>query len=226
MSDMMSKIAEDIEHYKYLCSKYGEKVQDPFDPNPYGRHADKLLERESLEQEASKVKISKKKELKSVETEVKIELNREMKVGEIYEALGRPKWEVQKNYLFSVGEGFLRIRYENGKAYMTAKGKRLTDKFNSRPEIECEIPAEFFMSFAKLRGANASPVHYEKSRASKEFMNCEVCLDNFFGRYYLEIEGIGRNIDQVISHFELQKFPIEKRSYLEMLGEMSGGKNG
>ena len=69
------------------------------------------------------------------------------------------------------------------------------------------------------------PVYYEKSRASAKFMNCQVCLDNFFGTRYLEIEGPERSIRHVISTLGLEDFPIEKRSYLELLNEVKNEGN-
>lgn len=159
-----------------------------------------------------------------LETEVKIEIDRERKVKEIYEAIGRPSWDVQRNYLFAFGESFLRIRHEAGKAFLTSKGKDSGGVYNQRPEIECEIPTEFFMGFSKLAGLNGNPRYYEKSRASAEFMGCQVCLDNFSGTHYLEVEGQERDITKVIEKFGLQEFPIEKRSYLELLGCEDGQK--
>jgi len=153
----------------------------------------------------------------AIETEVKIELDRKAKVDEIYQAIERPNWEIQRNYIFSFGNNLLRLRQENDKAYLTAKGVNNGTEFNSREEVECVIPVEFFMGFASLVSSKRPPLYYEKSRASARFMDCQVCLDNFFGIRYLEIEGREENIRRVISRFELEDFPIEKRSYLELL---------
>lgn len=156
-----------------------------------------------------------------IETEVKIEIDRTRKFDEIYQALGRPEWQIQRNYLFSFDGNLLRIRHEAGKAFLTAKGQDLGTQFNSRPEIECEIPPEFFMGFSKIRGSNQQPRYYEKSRASARFMNCVVCLDNFFGTYYLEVEGSEVDIPKVIKRFGLEDFPIEKRGYAQLLNEIN-----
>jgi adenylate cyclase class IV len=162
----------------------------------------------------------------NIETEVKIEIDRSKKFQEIYESIGSPNWEIQRNYLFSFGKSFLRLRHESEKAYITIKGEDAGEEMNKRPEIECEIPKDFFVNFARMRNGQSlfdyaqPPIYYEKSRASAKFRGCQVCLDNFFGTHYLEIEGKESAIKEVIQHFNLEDFPIEKRSYLEMLKEM------
>lgn len=56
MTDIMSKIADDLEEYQSLCKKYGEKVQTTQDrwgkssPDCYGKHAQKLYDRMLAEQ--------------------------------------------------------------------------------------------------------------------------------------------------------------------------------
>ncbi len=157
-----------------------------------------------------------------IETEIKIEIDRENKFREIYVALGSPDWSIQRNYIFEFGGNILRLRYEDlsGNAFMTAKGKDAGVRFNERPEFECPIPGDFFINFARLRKTSNPPSYYEKSRASAKFMGCTVCLDNFFGTYYLEVEGSEKDIPNVIKRFGLEEFPIEKRSYAQMLGEM------
>lgn len=160
----------------------------------------------------------------AIETEVKIEIERRGEVHanyeRIYERIGKPAWQIQRNYIFSFGESFLRIRREAEKSYLTVKGKDNGGEFNSRQEIECEIPVEFFIGFASVIGANAQPFYYEKSRASASFMGCQVCLDNFFGTRYCEIEGEKEKIPQVIETLGLRGCPVEKRSYLELLKEL------
>jgi adenylate cyclase class IV len=159
-----------------------------------------------------------------METEIKIEIDREKKITEIYEALGKPDWNIQRNYFFRFNGNILRLRYEAGKAFLTAKGKDNGERYNQRPEIECEIPADFFMDFAKLRGGSSELGYYEKSRASGRFMNCIVCLDNFFGTHYCEVEGREEDLQKVIEILRLGDFPVEKRSYLELLGDECSGR--
>ena len=220
MSDLISAICDDAAHYRMLCEhfnetpvvKSGRVFLDDTDLDFYGAHAKELEKRYNQERR------TRAGETKgSIETEVKIEIDRQKKFDEIYQALGRPEWQIQRNYVFSFDGNLLRIRHEAGKAFLTAKGKDLGTQFNSRPEIECEIPTEFFMGFSKIRGSNNPPRYYEKSRASKKFMNCHLCLDNFFGTHYLEIEGREEDIPRVIKRFGLEDFPIEKRSYAQML---------
>jgi adenylate cyclase class IV len=166
------------------------------------------------------------------ETEVKIEIDRQKKFDEIYEAIGKPDWTTQRNYIFSFSGNILRLRYEDktGKAYLTFKGKDQGEEFNSREERECNIPAELFESVSKsltkrpIQEFNNQPHYYEKSRAQVNYGNCVVCLDNFFGTYYCEIEGQEADIKRLIQKFGLEEFPREKRSYLEMLMERMNGR--
>lgn len=163
----------------------------------------------------------------AIETEVKIEIDRPKKLDEIYEVIGRPDWTIQRNYIFPFSGNILRLRYEDktGKSFLTFKGKDVGGEFNCREERECEIPAELFMSMS--RGVAKRPVqefgnqphYYEKSRAQANYGNCVVCIDNFFGTYYCEIEGNGKDIQRLVGEFGLENFPREKRSYLELLME-------
>jgi len=159
-----------------------------------------------------------------IETEVKIEIDQPKKFEEIYRALENPIWSRQRNYIFLSQSGFLRIRYECSKAFLTVKGKELGGKFNNKQEAECEIPSEFFMEFSKILRAQKQLIYYEKSRASVKFMNCQICLDRFFGKEYIEIEGSEQDIAKVMQKFRLQKFTIEKRSYGQIYAEMFGEK--
>ena len=42
-------------------------------------------------------------------------------------------------------------------------------------------------------------------------------------KYFIEIEGDEKSIEMVINEFGLQDFPVEKRSYLEILMEKKNG---
>jgi adenylate cyclase class IV len=152
-----------------------------------------------------------------IETEAKIELKSHLDVDRIYRAIGMPKWNVQKNFIYDFQEGFLRIRYENNKAFITGKGRSIDGEFNKRPEIECEIPTEFFMAFSKLRNFLGKPFYYEKSRASSNFNGCVICLDNLKGRYFVEIEGEDESIKRNLHVLGLSGMTVERRSYLEIL---------
>jgi len=157
-----------------------------------------------------------------IETEVKIEIDRQKKFEEIYQAIGSPNWSVQRNYIFCFGKSILRLRHEGltGKACLTVKGEDQGQDFNERPEFECEIPEALFIGFVKIRGTKKEPIYYEKSRASARFMDCQVCLDRFFGIEYFEIEGTQERIRRIVSKFELKDFPVERRSYTQLLVEM------
>ena len=126
--------------------------------------------------------------MQNIETEVKIVLKKE-KVAEIYAIIGNPDWNLQRNFIFNLEKGFLRLRYEQEKAFLTVKGERKDEEYNSRPETESEIPLELFNSLSKVRGNSDYPVYYEKLRASAKFGKCTVCLDNLNGNYFVEIEG-------------------------------------
>jgi adenylate cyclase class IV len=154
----------------------------------------------------------------SIETEVKIRVNPERKIDEIYKLMGKPVWQTQNNYLFSFNGNFLRLRYEAGKAFLTVKGAPLMGKYHGREEVECEIPVEFFSGFSRIHRGYSDPVHYTKLRASTKLMNCQICLDKFYGNYYLEIEGKEKHIKKVIKIWSLENLPVEKKSYLELLG--------
>jgi adenylate cyclase class IV len=163
----------------------------------------------------------------NIETEVKIEIDRQKKFDEIYRAIGSPDWTIQRNYIFPFSGNILRLRYEDrtGKAYLTFKGKDVGGEFNSREEKECNIPTELFESMAQslskrsIQEFSSQPYYYEKIRAQANYRNCVVCLDNFFGDTYCEIEGDEKDIREIISEFGLEDFPREKRSYLELLME-------
>ncbi len=134
---------------------------------------------------------------------------------EISGKYGNPESLLQKNVIYKFDNGLLRVRSENGKSFLTAKGKRLDDKFNSRPEIESELPADFFSQFESL--GLGSPIYYEKYRASFTLNDCTICLDNLDGRYFVEIEGNEKEIIKNMTVLGLQDLPREKRSYLEII---------
>lgn len=150
----------------------------------------------------------------AIETEVKIRVD-EKTFYEISGKYGNPESLLQKNVIYKFENGLLRMRSEGGKTFLTAKGKRLDDKFNSREEIETELPAEFFSEFEKLGLGN--PTYYEKSRASFRLQNCTICLDDLNGRYFVEIEGDEEEIIENMNMLGLQDHPREKRSYLEII---------
>lgn len=155
-----------------------------------------------------------------IETEVKIPVE-EKTFYEISSKYGNPQSLLQKNVIYKFENGLLRVRSENGKSFLTAKGKKLDDKFSSRPEIESELPADFFLDFVKLQ--LGEPVYYEKYRASFRLNECTICLDNLNGRYFVEIEGDEKEIIENMNALGLQDHPREKRSYLEII---NGDKNG
>lgn len=157
-----------------------------------------------------------------MEIEAKIELDRN-KFDEIHRKIGKPKTNLQKNFVYVFDSGILRIRDENGGAFITIKGKNKESKFSKRTEIECKIPQFFFRAFYGVRKLFGNPFYYEKYRASERYGNCVVSLDRLNGRYFVEIEGREDNINQGIKEFALHGLPIEKRSYVQIIQEQKDG---
>lgn len=151
----------------------------------------------------------------TVETEAKLKVD-EGKIRCIERELENPHWNLQKNFVFRFGDGILRIRYEDGEAYLTAKGRNVGTDINKRQEIECKISEDFFKGFSKLFESNKEAIYYEKHRAREFYGGCMVCLDKLNEEYFIEIEGDESNVKRVIAELELQQYPFERRSYDEI----------
>jgi adenylate cyclase class IV len=217
MTDIISAICDDIDNYVSLCAKYGHKVRSSENGSPdcYGAHAKKLERREKGEVE------KKKGNGVPIETEVKLRVNEDV-ICRLEKELGctwkSPSWERQENIIYRSGEGFVRFRRERGEVTLTIKGKRLPGKYNERPEIECELPREFFDQIWKSKETGA--VVYEKQRASFDYNGCTVCLDNLYGKYFVEIEGKRDRIEKSIVGLRLKGFPRVRKDYAQIVQEM------
>lgn len=155
-----------------------------------------------------------------IETEIKLEINDPNKFEEVYSTLGNPDWILQKNYIFSFNGNILRIRLEGNKAFLTSKGKNTSSELDVRPEVECEIPVSFFNNFSEMCRDSSLPLFYEKYRASAKYSDCIICLDKFYGKTYLEIEGDEKEVKRLVSVLGLINFKREKRGYFSMVKEM------
>jgi predicted adenylyl cyclase CyaB len=125
----------------------------------------------------------------------------------------------QKNTIYYLENGFLRIRKENNKEIFTYKGKRKNNKkYNSRVELEVEIKDKKNLKKILFWLGYKDSFYYEKQRASFELNNCVICVDKLSnGENYLEIEGSKKDIQKTLNYFGLQYSINEKRSYQEIL---------
>ena len=59
MSNVISKIYDDMDRYEALCEKYGETPEyDDFGPDPYGAHAKSINKRYYSEKYGDKEKVA------------------------------------------------------------------------------------------------------------------------------------------------------------------------
>jgi predicted adenylyl cyclase CyaB len=157
-----------------------------------------------------------------IETEVKIKIKEE-ELERITHVLGKPKLKFveQKNIIYRIPGGFLRIRYEEGRKIITFKGKRQEGRmFNSREEIEFDADSEEIKEIAGLleRLGFTEPLIYNKKRANVDFLGCVVSIDLLNEDIFLEIEGREeKNILKILKLFDMEKKVRERRSYLEIL---------
>ena len=150
-----------------------------------------------------------------IETEVKLPVD-EKTICFLEKILGKAVWVRQENLVCTTATGMIRFRREGGKTILTLKGKTILGKYNQRPEIECEIPGEFFARISKF--CPCETTYYEKLRASYSFGKCTVCLDKIDNKYFVEIEGKEKDITANIARLQLQGILNEKRSYTELFG--------
>ncbi|MDP3027089.1 MAG: class IV adenylate cyclase [Nanoarchaeota archaeon] len=151
-----------------------------------------------------------------IETEAKIRLDGK-DVNHIKCLIEIPEFVLQKNKIYFLDNGFLRIREEEGNNFLTFKGKKLNEKYNSREEIEVKVDnSQALENLLNSLGYNVN-FYYEKMRAKFELNNCAVCLDKLSDEYYLEVEGSEKDISEVIDFFGLSNKPLEERSYQEIM---------
>ena len=158
-----------------------------------------------------------------IETEAKIRLSQE-EFQELYQRLGSPDFVLQKNWGYYLEDGFLRVREEGDKKYVTLKRSNKGERYNSREELEVEVSdATIARDIFKVLGFDEH--YYSKRRSTKEIDGLVVCLDEISGLgYFVEIEGEEKGIAQILASFGLSNHSIERRNYFEIIKESGNGK--
>jgi predicted adenylyl cyclase CyaB len=153
-----------------------------------------------------------------MELEAKILLEKD-EMQRLIALLGEANFIGQENILYKTSNGFVRIRTEGEKVLVTAKGRRLRGKYNSREEIEFEpdLEKDEVLKLFSIIGLGQG-FYYTKKRANYTLDNCIVSLDILNDdQRYVEIEGSNKGIQRVIEKLGLADKEIERRSYLEIL---------
>ena len=70
-----------------------------------------------------------------IETEVKIKITDD-ELEQVISILGNAEFVFQKNIVYKIPKGYLRVRFEDKIAILTYKGERKNDLFGSREELE------------------------------------------------------------------------------------------
>lgn len=156
------------------------------------------------------------------EIEAKIKISEEEKEN-LINLLGKPKFYKQENVFFGFDGKIIRHRTLDNGILLTIKGKNELCDFNKREETEIKLPynhLEIQLLFEVI--GLKKLLTYEKQRADYKINSCTVSLDVLTIGNYVEIEGKEEDITKTINFLGLNEFPIEKRSYFEMLG----GENG
>lgn len=155
----------------------------------------------------------------AVEIEAKIKLN-EGDLERISKLLDVSDPITQGNIIYDLENGFLRIRYEDGKTFCTFKGEKNDSEYNSREEIEfCIDSIEHgkLESFFRNLGFKDAFV-YSKMRKYAHLNDCTICIDYLLnGDRYIEVEGAEEDIEKNLDFLGLSDREIETRSYQEIL---------
>ncbi|HLF53620.1 MAG TPA: class IV adenylate cyclase [Candidatus Nanoarchaeia archaeon] len=156
-----------------------------------------------------------------IEREVKIKLDGK-EVERLVKLLGKPDYFPQKNLIYILNRGYLRIRREKGKTIVCLKGNNQSKNFFLREEIEFSAGKSDFKKIVKLfsrLGYNKS-FEYKKRRANFYLNNCVVSIDILPNlASYAEIEGDKKNIHKNLEILGLDKCELENKSYVEILNE-------
>jgi predicted adenylyl cyclase CyaB len=121
----------------------------------------------------------------------------------------------QSNSFFKLEDNIIRVRNEKNKTIVCLKGPRIEGHYNSRLETEFYFEGNEFFAALKIKPFFS----YEKRRTEVKYNGCTLSLDDLGeGRKYLEVEGDKKNIEAVLINLGMQNKPIERRSYLEILG--------
>lgn len=155
-----------------------------------------------------------------IETEAKIKVNKLM-FDKMISVLGKADFIVQRNDFFQNLQGdLIRLRFERGTIVLNRKTKvNYFTKFKSKKEEEINFFNKegenvlLFLGFKKI-------FSYVKERANFNLNNCIISLDKFENnKYFIEIEGEEKYIEEIINQLNLNSQILEKRSYLEILRE-------
>jgi predicted adenylyl cyclase CyaB len=235
MSDILKAIHDDMESYLALCGRYGENPvydRSGLDLDCYGEHA-KKLEKRDLEERGIWT-LEKVVQKKNLEVEVKIPVSLKVFDGVVKKLWenSEPEFCEEKNIFYKVPSGFLRLRKFGEDVKVTYKGKReKSEEFNSREEIEFDYGIDDFEKLQLLfsRMGMKRDIEYTKRRANYLFgdgwdghatISLDVLED---GKRFIEVEDKPEVITNVLKYLELNKFPRERRSYLQIVKD--GKKN-
>lgn len=161
-----------------------------------------------------------------LETEVKVRLSKrefDKRVKQLWtDSLGEPQFIGELNDFYNVPNGFLRLKRFRDIIKVTFKGPRQdSNEFNSREEIEFDYPLWQYDEIKRFYEALGLKLHfqYTKQRANYFFDDGPIASFDILpnGERYIEIEDSEETIRNVVSLLKLQDFPLEKRSYLEIL---------
>jgi predicted adenylyl cyclase CyaB len=168
----------------------------------------------------------------AIETEVKIKIGKkefDERVKQLWkDNLSEPRFIAEHNDFYEVPRGFLRLKRFGNWLKVTFKGPRQdSDEFNSREEIEFHYPVwqyDGIKYFYEAMGLKKC-FQYVKQRADYIFDDGPVASFDILpnGDRYIEIEDSEETIRNIVSLLKLQDFPIEKRSYLELLTQENDG---
>ena len=158
-----------------------------------------------------------------IETEVKIKVEKE-KFELIYDELGQGLFFSQRNIIYPLENGFLRLRLEQepdqeDRIKLTFKGRNQKSQFNARPELELNVGGSFETARQILSASGLiESFDYTKRRVNYPLESAVVSLDILSGDLrYVEIEGAEQDIRKNLARFGLENYPIERRSYQDIL---------
>lgn len=182
------------------------------------RKLEKYLTRQ-FEQHLSRTSIEREQKYRVVN--VGVMRRRLLKLGARLHANG-----FERNELFDcderVGrEGFkLRLRCHGGKiAMLTLKGPRQNRLQKTRMEVETPVEYEGAKRILELLGFRVTET-YSKHREEYRLDGCVVCLDQIpNGGWFVEIEGLGKKINDTARRLGLRPGDREPRSYRKLIKE-------
>jgi len=167
----------------------------------------------------------------AIETEAKIRVSEEdfnSRIKQLWiDNLSEPVFIPEHNEFYEVPRGFLRLKRFGEIIKVTFKGPRQeSNEFNSREELEFHYPLGQYGELKRFYEAIGLKRHfqYTKQRADYVFDDGPVASFDILpnGERYIEIEDSEESVRNIVSLLNLQNFPLEKRSYLEILTQKNG----